>query len=357
MSHIGNKLRAGYFATPERQGSYLIELLNVQEDCSFFDPTCGEGAILHQLASAFRSEEVTISTYGVELDKRRAKKAKEVLDHCINAPIESMVVQNEVYSLLFLNPPYDHTMKGMEDEQSERKEFIELVRNTKYLKDRGLMIFIIPSYRFADKKIARFLSTHFNNVGVLRFSDEDYADFKQCIFIGNKRAEKRKDLNKKLFEFLLQMGSEDFVLKHVTPIELLVGNHKWNVPPGKTELSTFYSKLESKSNFYDGILKSKGFEAFKARAKTKELVIGGQPVLPINQGQMALLLASGAINGEIGEGDHYHLVQGLELVTKVRETEERVHENGSKTTIDKVRTKRDVSVKVITPSGLIRKLV
>ncbi|MDC3424371.1 SAM-dependent methyltransferase [Aquibacillus sp. 3ASR75-11] len=357
MSHIGNKIRAGFFATPVKQGEYITKLLNVKGEGAFLDPTCGEGEILKQLSSSFQSEDCTITTYGVELDKTRAKTAQENLDHCINAPIESMVISNEAVSLLFLNPPYDHTMKGMDDDNTDRKEWTELVRNVRYLKERGLMIYIIPSYRFADKKIARYLATHFSNIGVVRFSDEEYDDFKQCIFIGNKKSGKHKEFNQKLYDFLLNMESEDFVRNQVTPVNVMVGKHQWDVPTGPTELKTFYTKLENKSNFYEGIKNSKGFSAFMERSKPKQLVIGGNPCLPINQGQMALLLASGAVNGEIGTDDHYHLVQGLEIVSKVTEEEERRHDNGSKTTITKERTKRDVSVKVITPKGLVRKLV
>jgi hypothetical protein len=355
MSHIGNKLRAGFFATPERQGEYLKQLIEVKGDCSFFDPTCGEGAILAQLASGY--EDVKISTYGVEIDKARAEKASKVLDHCINAPIESMVISNDIFSLLYLNPPYDFTIKGMDDVHAERKEWTELFRNTRYLKEKGLLIYCIPSYRFADKKIARFLATHFEKVGIVRFSDEDYDDFKQCIFIGNKKSGKIKDFNQKLFDFLVQMDSEEFVKKYVTPINVMVGKMKWTVPIGATEVKTFYSKLESKSNFYEGIMKSKGFLAFKERSKPRQLVIGGDSILPINQGQYALLLASGAINGQIGDGENYHLVQGLEIVSKIKETEEKKNENGTKTTIERVRTKRDVSVKIITPGGIVRKLM
>ncbi|PGT83320.1 hypothetical protein COD11_13055 [Bacillus sp. AFS040349] len=248
-------------------------------------------------------------------------------------------------------------MKGMEDESADRKEYIELTRNVRYLKERGLMIYIIPSYRYADKKIARFLATHFNNIGVIKFSDEDYDDFKQTIFIGNKKGGKFKEFNKKLYDFLLEMDNEEFVKTKVTPINQMVGKHKWTVPVGALELKTFYSKLESKSNFYEGILQSKGFSAFKERSKPKQLVIGGNPCLPINQGQTSLLLASGAVNGEIGEGDHYHLVQGLEVVSKVTEEEVRPHDNGSKTVITKTRTKRDASIKFCTPSGLVGKMM
>lgn len=358
MSHVGNKIRAGFFATPERQGEYFTQLLKVEGSGVWLDPTCGEGEILKQLSAAFQKEDCRITTYGVELDKGRADKAKSVLDHTINAPIESMVIQNEAVSFLYLNPPYDFTMKGIDDESADRKEWTELYRNTKYLKEQGLIMYVIPSYRYSDKRIARFLATHFYNVGMMRFSDDDYDDFRQCIFIGNKKTGKHKEFNQKLFDFLIQMESDEFVMENVTPVDRFVAaNKKWSVPAGVEKLRTFYTKLANKSDFVEGIRNSKGFQAFKNRSKPRQLEIGGNPILPLYVGQLALLLASGAVNGEIGEGYNYHLVQGLELVKKIPNEEKKVHDNGSVTTITKIRTRREVSVKVITPQGKILKLV
>ncbi|WP_374717767.1 DUF6094 domain-containing protein [Neobacillus sp.] len=356
MSHVGNKIRAGFFATPELQGEYLTKLLKVEGNGVWLDPTCGEGKILHQLSASFK--DCRISTYGVELDKARAEKAQKLLHHCINAPIESMVIQNDAVSLLYLNPPYDYTIKGMDDESAERKEWTELFRNTRYLKEKGLLIYVIPSYRYADKRIARFLSTHFYNIGIMRFSDEDYDDFRQCIFIGNKKSGKHKEFNQKLYDFLLQMKSDEFVMQKVTPInKFVVAGHQWTVPAGIEELKTFYTKLANKEDFLEGIRNSKGLQAFMNRSKPRKLEIGGNPILPLNSGQLALLLASGAVNGEIGDGDNYHLIQGLELVKKIPTEEKKVNDNGATTTITKIRTKREVSVKLISPNGLIRKLV
>ncbi len=355
MSHIGNKIRAGFFATPEKQGEYIRALLEVKEVGAWFDPTCGEGDVLHQLAS--NQHDVAITTYGVELDKNRAALAKEQLDHCINAPIESMVIQNDVFSLLYLNPPYDYSMKGIGDQQADRKEYLELVRNCRYLKNGGVMVYVIPSYRFADKKIARYLASHFDQMGVLRFSEEDYDDFKQCVFIGYKKKAKQNDFNENLFQFLMNMGDEEFIKNKVTPLNLIAGKKVWEVPGGNTSLKTFYSKLENKADYYDALANSKGMEQFKARTKQRDLEIGGDPILPITQGQNALLLASGAVNGILGEGDTLHLVQGLELVTKEQETETKHYESGGKSTKLIERTKRSVSVKLISPTGLIKKLV
>lgn len=353
MSQIGNKLKSGFFATPPRQGEYLRSLLTFEGEAAALDPTCGEGLILKQLTEAREERDFSIHTYGVELDKRRAELAKDAIQTVVQAPIESMIISNDVYSLLFLNPPYDHTMLGIGDDKSERKEYTELVRGTRYLAPGGIMIYIIPSYRYTDKKIARFLASHFEDIAVTRFTDEDYPDFRQCIFIGKKKKADYKELNERLFEFLQQMDSEEFVEKHVSPLNQLLQNEKsWSVPAGVSEVPTFYTRMQNKSEFISAIRQNKGFDAFIQRTKTKQLEIGGSPLLPIAQGQMALLLASGAVNGVIGQGDNLHIVQGMEIVTK-----EVTQEKTEYSTVTKRRTKRAVSVKVITPNGVVRKLV
>lgn len=354
LSNIGNKIKAGYYKTPISQGDYLKQLLDVKGPGAWLDPTAGEGEALSRLSAG---HEYPIETYGVEIDKGRYEIAAASLNHCIHAPIESMMIQNGAYSLVFLNPPYDHTIKGIGDSKSERKEYLELVRNTKYLMEGGLMIFTIPSYRFADRKIARFLATQFENCGVMRFTDEEYDDYKQVVIIATRKRGKRKGLNEKLFEVLLQFENESYIMQHINPINDFIGKKLWTVPVSSPTVKTFYSKRENKGEYYEGLKNSKGLETLKAVTGVKNLVIGGNPILPINQGQLALLLASGAINGLLGEGEDLHLVQGMEIVGKTEDIIESKKDNGAHTKTTKIRTKREVSIKTISPNGEIKKLM
>ncbi|WP_282155736.1 hypothetical protein [Cytobacillus gottheilii] len=148
------------------------------------------------------------------------------------------------------------------------------------------------------------------------------------------------------------MNKEEHILTNVTPLDVLVGKKIWNIPGGSIDVPTFYSRIENKTDLVALISKNKGFQAFIERTKPRQLVIGGDPIINVAQGQMALLLASGAVNGLIGEGEHLHAVQGMELVTKIITEEKSEH-----STVTKSRTKRDVSVKIITPGGKVKKLV
>lgn len=356
MSQIGNKIRMGFYATPDQQTAHIKQLLDFTGDCSVFDPTCGSGKALYDLTV---DQEHHIHTYGVELDKTRAEKASELLDTVVAAPIESMVISHNQFGCVFLNPPYDSYLKGDDGEETSRKEFEELKRNVKYLQKGGVLIYIIPSYRMAHPSIARFLATNFQKgeIGVFRFSDEDYEDYKQLVFIGRKKQAGLKSLNNPLYEFLQQLEDEEVVYSKVTSLSHVVGKNTWKVPSGPTEIPTFYTRLEQKGHYISSIQDSKGFQAFKERAKPKQLVLGGQPIINIAQGQMALLLASGAINGLIGFGKNLHVVQGIEIVSTDREEELLEHDSGSVTKKSVARTNRKVSVKVITPKGVIIKLV
>lgn len=352
MSQIGNKLKAGFFATPQRQGEYLRQLLEFKTDTAVLDPTCGEGKILKQLTEDRSYRPFNVVTYGVELDKRRAMLAQQELDHTAEAPIESMVISNDAFGFIYLNPPYDHTMLGIGDDKTERKEYTELVRSTRYLMPGGVLMYVIPSYRFSDSKIARFLATHYEETCLTRFSDEDYADFRQCIFIGRKKKSTRKTTDDLLVEQLFECEDEDFVMANITPVDQLIGNRPWTIPQSKTDVATFYTRIENKQDFVSLIKDNKGFNAFIERTKPKTLTIGGDPIINIAQGQMALLLASGAVNGLIGAGDTLHALQGMEKVSTIV-TEERTEHS----TITKSRTKREVSIKVITPAGIVKKLM
>lgn len=219
----------------------------------------------------------------------------------------------------------------------------------------GVLIYVIPHYRFSDKKIARLLATNFNDISMARFTDENYHEFKQCVFIGRKKRGAFKEFNPQLFEAFLMLESEENVLKHLPDLQMLLDKEKcWSVPSGKTDIPTFYTRLEDKSVFIDAIRESKGFQAFKERSKPRNMVIDKQPIMPLAQGQIALLLASGAINGlvSVDNPNGLHVVRGMEVVSKVVSTEET-----EDTTITKTRTKREISVKIITPQGVVKKLM
>jgi hypothetical protein len=122
-------------------------------------------------------------TYGVELDYQRYNKACEKLTRTLYGGYENMITQNNAFSILFLNPPYDT------DENGERKELIFLKKTIKYLTTGGILIYIIPQYIVHD--VAKLLSYAFADIKVYRFTDEEYKAYKQVVIFGIKKRDRK----------------------------------------------------------------------------------------------------------------------------------------------------------------------
>lgn len=347
MSNIGNKLMAGFYATPVEVGEQLKQLFNFSAPGAAFDPTCGKGHILKQLCGGNEM----IRTYGVEIEKTRADIAKGELDKVINAPIESMRISNDAFSFIYLNPPYD-TEIVQQGERTRRKEAVELERSIRYLAPKGVLCFVVSGEAIAAS--AKFLATHFSEIQIVRFDDEFYEDYKQCIFIGRKKTATKKALNEEFYNIFMKFKEESFVKKSVRRLSQLVGHKVYEIGETNPKLKLFSSKIESKEEHIKLIKENLAFQVIHEKLTPRSILLDSQPIINVSQGQMGLLLASGAVNGlltEDVEGKNQHVVQGLELVSTVI-TKERMESEEIKTT---ERTKREVSVKIITPT-FVRKL-
>ena len=174
----------GYYPTPLSVVDRIKSFVPVPESqpVNVFDPCCGEGVALKHLAEGWDCQ-----TYGIELDEHRAEQAKGNLDKVLKCSCAQARITNGCYSVLFLNPPYDEETfgNGMVT-SSERKEKIFLRDTIKYLKPKGLLIYIIPQSRL-DKAIAKILSYRFESINVYRFQDDEYDAFKQIVAFGLKR--------------------------------------------------------------------------------------------------------------------------------------------------------------------------
>lgn len=374
MSRLGNKINAGYVKTQMEQAVYLKEIIEYTGDVAILDTCAGTGEILNflaknptikdsssvALAGADIQSNINVVTYGVEIDKGRGAVAEQTLDHVVVAPIESMTISNEQMGLIYLNPPYDLTLSNSMG-HTERKELVELERSLRYLMPGGVLIYVIPHYRFSDTRIARILSTYFNKVTVARFTDENYHEFKQCLFIGHKKRSAYKEFSEELYNVFLRLVDEDFVLKKLPTLATVAErakteeNRTWKVPTGNTKIKTFSTRLINKSIIAGALKESAGLDTFVGQTKPRTLDISGkQPPLPPSSGQIALLLASGGINGLMAADDPnlVHILRGQEVVSKIT-TEEKT-ETG---TVTKIKTKREVGIKIITPQGVVKKLM
>lgn len=361
---LGNDLAAGFYPTPLTEGNHLIQLLQMESERAYacFDPCCGEGTILRSFADAVKQVGIQLDTYGVELDANRYNKAKEQLDVVIRSSFESMMISHDYFPLIFLNPPYNTELRT-EKKKSEKMEFNFLKRAHHYLQDGGIMVYIIPYDRFARDEISYFLAKNYEEIGLMRFGDEneEFEQFKQCVFIGRKRTATKNDtyFNDRFANFCENMSELDFVREHVNTLAQMVNRKSWVIPELRHQNKLIFTSRVDYKDAYEGVGKSDGILTLKKRLNRgngyslqAEKTAAERAKMPIASGQLGLLLITGVADGLLGEGDTLHAVRGSENVFF-----ETSFEKLETTTKEVVLQKRRAKFIIATPTGEVKELV
>lgn len=364
IMRLGNDLAAGFYPTPLTEGKHLVQLLQMESERAYacFDPCCGEGTILRSFADEMKQEGVQFHTYGVELDENRSGKAKEQLDVVVRSSFENMMISHDYFPLIFLNPPYNTELRT-ENKKSEKMEFNFLKRAHLYLQDGGIMVYVIPYDRFATDDISYFLAKNYEEIGLMRFGDEneEFEQFKQCVFIGRKRAATKNEtyFNDRFANFCENMSDLAFVRKHVSTLAQMVNHKDWTIPELRHQNKLIFTSRVDYKSAYEGVGKSEGISTFKKRLNRgngyslqEEKTDAERAKMPIASGQLGLLLITGVADGLLGEGDTLHAVRGSENVYY-----EHSFEQLEKTTKEVVLQKRRAKFIIATPKGEVKELV
>ena len=334
---ISGRMKMGYYPTPARVVEYIKSfLLFPREPFTALDPCCGEGLALEQLLTGTQAV-----TYGVELDQHRAEAARSHVQNVLKCGIEETRIAHQSCSLLFLNPPYDEATREEDaDTKTERQEKAFLRMTAPYLIPGGVLIYIIPQRRMT-KDVARLLASRFDEVQVFRFPDPEYADFKQVVVLGVRKAGNSLDE-------ALALNLQNVPNRTLEPLSESA-TAQYQVPPSGP-LKLFRSTLIDPEELEKQMAQSPLWRRFDAMTTKNELQVP-RPPLPLHSGHLGLLLAAGKLDGVIGEGPDRHVVKGKvsKIVSKVEEYKGDVLEQRE---LDHY----VVSIKVLDRNGEIREL-
>jgi predicted RNA methylase len=326
---LEGKIKMGYYPTPISVVERIKSFIRFTEDSMILDPCCGEGKALAELA-----EDTGAKTYGIEIDGHRAEEAKTKLDYLLKCGCEQTRISNSCFSCLFLNPPYDWET---EDEGSERKEKVFLKETMKYLKPKGLLIYIIPQSRL-DKSIAKILAYRFENFLAYRFQDKEYEAFKQIVLFAVKK--KESSMEEEALGKLIQVPTielKDIPIKDKPVYDL----------PSSKEIALFKSTVIDEEELVKEVSGSLLWEKFKELARVEEQKLE-RPPLPLHTGHLGLLLANGCLDGIVGEGDDMHIVKG-----KVEKVVNKYTELKGEVTEERELEQYKVSIKILKQDGEI----
>lgn len=302
------------------------------------DPCCGTGIALAQLVDGTRAE-----TYGMELKIPWAREAKTRLTHVLKGDWATAHVTNAVFSGVLMNPPLPDRVGGRLDEPVLTATLEWCGVGTRLLRSRGIFVGILPQDVLASVPVAQWITARLTDIQVRRFPKGLANPLGQCVVMGIKRSDPglQHAMAKKLVEFLTTGGP----IPELEPVAQPV----YELPAAKRE-----------PQFSGGLINLDDVLEVMDRAQMtpetemprREVMTYQRAPLPLHTGQLAVLLASGALNGLIGSGDHRHLVKGS--TDKIRIESHEVDEHFKK--VDKIREVFRVTIRTIDATGTLRTL-
>jgi hypothetical protein len=278
---------------------------------SLLDPCAGEGRAVGQLASLLGCQPGMV--HAIELEEGRAQTLRAALPEAnILAPASFFGCSATLgsFSLVYLNPPFDDHYGG------GRGEYEWLSKATHLLQPGGVMVLVCPERVVADRwGLQILLTSWYRDVNVVPFPPS-CRQFDEVFVLAVK-------LQKPAFD--------DRTSSYNRPeFDSVKAPHDWTypVPPGATPRS--FAKVEPTE---EELSRALAGSPLRSRLKTAPAPSIPSPPLALGTGHVALLLASGYLDGVVKPaGEAPHLVRGTSRKIKyVASTEDKVNDKGEVT--------------------------
>jgi hypothetical protein len=297
-----NAVKMGHYPTDSVNLAHIMKAIVFPNGVvtNLFDPCCGEGAALKQIAVGNNC-----FTFGVELDESRALAAQDELHRVGIGSFFHSRISHKAFHLVLLTPPYLAVMTENGGRTRDEKRF--LVESFPYLMKDGLLIYIVPYYRLTPD-ICRILADNLAAISVHRFTDAEFRKFNQVVIMGTKK--ERGDGLAEAAE-LSERAHIPQNIPRVTEIEEVL----YSLPAREQKVALFKGAVFNERELARQLKNSAGFESLLAVKSLSDTV--KQPPLPFSVGQLGLIGGSGLLNGLI-ECDEPHIIKGRVIKTVMR---------------------------------------
>ena len=296
-----NTVKMGYFPTDldnVRHIKRAIEFPDKQVNVA--DPCVGCALAVYELVKGENAD-----TYGIELDEARAEQARKLLTRTGKGSFFGSRISNEVFHLLFLNPPYMTVCSP--DGFNVRSEKRFLVESLRLLMIDGILVYIVPYYRLTAD-ICRVLADNFRDIRIYRFTDREFSRFKQVAVFGVK---KKRENNPGEANQLNKNALSPETIPFITSIETVL----YSLPSVTKKVELFKGAVFDVAELAEQLKVSNSHDILFKKSELDS--VEKRPLLPFTVGQIGLIGGSGLLNGLI-ECDTPHVLKGR-IVKEVRE--------------------------------------
>ncbi len=347
MARPQSEARLGFYPFPEP----ALPLLEIHLRCrdpaaaNALDPCAGEGVALKCLTTSLDIPQPQV--YAIEIDVGRSERLRANLPTAqVLGPSSFLgtACTPQSFGLVYCNPPYGAEMGG-----GRRDELTFLSRAMGLLVTGGVACFVLPEGTLLDggqqgKDIRRALACRLRDVSLWK-PPADFREYGETVVLGYKRASAVPKPDGPLAKDWWSIGET------IGPLGAC--NAPYDVPAGRPP------KAWAKVDFTPAELRARvaaspinrAFDPPRAKARKR-------PPLPLSQGHVVLVLASGEFDGLIEpEGEPPHALRGTTCKVPERkddQCEESVDEEGRVTYKEVVCQRRVLTIRTVDTSGIIR---
>lgn len=332
---LAAQMRGGFYPAHEKAIAHAASFLcpPARGPFAILDPCAGQGAAIKQLGEILGCPHEL--TYAIELDDSRAGAVHAALPevHAL-APANFFGCRASLnsFSFIWLNPPFDDSSGGRRVEE----QFLRTA--TDWLMSGGVMALVCPEDvvdEYSDTR--RHLTTYYENCTIVPFPDS-CRPFNEVIVFGHKRARPKVD----------QRGP---TCRSSWETVAAPRGFRYHIPPGNGP--RVFQKVEPTEAELQRMLAN---SPLRTHLTVPPEVTLPSPPLALGIGHVALLLASGHLNGVVHpEGKPPHVVRGTarkrSFVADVTETD---NADGSTTTRTTISERIELVVRTVDLTGRIQ---
>ena len=370
MARPQAQMKLHYYPAPPEALAGILQHLRLQESQRPFhllDPCAGEGAAAQAIATGLGIPESQV--YLVELHAGRAEAIKARMPEAPllgPADFKATSIAPRSYSAVFCNPPFD----GEFGCRSRREEYTFSQAAIRLVAEDGVFILVAPySAVIGNREFCELLDCQLKDIAMWRFPD-GHRNFNEMVLMGYRRpvpwtveqSHSQGLLHKANFHWRTYGRGEDLPpLGEVQPREWIDGRGS----PSREESVRVYLIPPScrPSRFAKvGYTDEELAAAVNASGLNKLLEYieppkPRRPPLPPGKGHIAMILASGMIDGVLWTPDGAHVVRGVaskrEYFNEEASGVELDDEKGEARIKEVFSQKIELSVRAVDRSGVI----
>lgn len=300
---LAAQVKLGFYAAhPEAVAAICrhLVLTTVKEgderEFALLDPCAGEGLALKQIADHLGLP--VWQTYAVELDAGRAALVRENIPGArVLGPASFMGVKATAgsFGIVYANPPFDDELGG-----GQRQEMTFAEKATRLLKPGGVLVLVMPITAIrSNVRFKTFLDAHYQDAAIFDFP-ESVRPFREVVYFAKRRRTEAVQNDGYLWNLGLTTSSTG------VGVEVGTDPREWVVPWSRPPAS--FQKIELTDDELVRAVDDSPLNRLLAPPPADSYL---RPPADLSTGHVALLLASGMLDGVIHPpGEPPHVVRG-----------------------------------------------